>query len=66
MGIHVTNSKCILAVWGKDAPSFIWQGAEAFKKDLPDAKIVPVNSGHFAFENCCKEIANEIIQLFSN
>ena len=38
----------LLAIWGKDDPSFIWAGAEAFRKDLPNAKIVPVNSGHFA------------------
>ena len=50
----------LLAIWGKDDPSFIWAGALAFAKDLPDAKIVPVNSGHFALENCCREIAESI------
>ncbi len=50
----------LLAIWGKDDPSFIWAGAEAFTKDLPGAKIVPVNSGHFALENCCAEIADNI------
>lgn len=54
----------LLAIWGKDDPSFIWSGAEAFKKDLPDAKIVPVNSGHFALENCCAEIAENILSFF--
>lgn len=38
----------LLAVWGREDPSFIWAGAEAFRKDLPDARIVPVASGHFA------------------
>lgn len=55
----------LLAVWGKDDPSFIWAGAEAFSKDLPDAMIVPVNSGHFALENCCREIADEINRFFA-
>lgn len=55
----------LLAIWGKDDPSFIWVGAEAFKKDLPNARIVPVNSGHFALENCCAEIAQEIISFFA-
>lgn len=50
----------LLAIWGKDDPSFIWAGAEAFRKDLPDAKIVPVDSGHFALENRCAEIAENI------
>lgn len=54
----------LLAVWGRNDPSFIWAGAEAFKKDLPDARIVPVESGHFALENKCREIAEEIINYF--
>ncbi len=54
----------LLAIWGKDDPSFIWAGAEAFRKDLSDAKIIPVNSGHFALENCCKEIAEHIKEFF--
>ena len=54
----------LLAIWGKDDPSFIWAGAEAFKKDLPEAKIIPVNSGHFALENCCREIADNILRVF--
>lgn len=58
------NQPRLLAVWGKNDPSFIWQGALSFKKDLPDAKIVPVASGHFALENCAREIAEEILQFF--
>lgn len=54
----------LLAIWGKDDPSFIWPGAEAFSKDLPDARIIPVNSGHFALENCCTEIAENIRKFF--
>ena len=54
----------LLAIWGKEDPSFIWAGALAFAKDLPDAKIVPVNSGHFALENCCSEIAENIRAFF--
>lgn len=47
----------LLAVWGKNDPSFVWQGAEAFKKDLPTAQINFVDSGHFALESHCAEIA---------
>lgn len=54
----------LLAVWGKNDPSFIWQGAEAFKKDLPDAEIHLVNSGHFALETHCAEIADLIKKCF--
>lgn len=54
----------LLAVWGKDDPSFVWAGAMAFAKDVPNAKIIPVNSGHFALENCCQEIADSIKEFF--
>jgi len=56
----------LLAVWGRHDPSFIWAGAEAFRKDLPNAKIVPVESGHFALENRCAEIAAEIGGFFQD
>lgn len=55
----------LLAVWGKEDPSFIWQGALAFAGDLPEAKIVPVASGHFALENRCDEIAENILEFFA-
>ena len=50
----------LLAVWGKNDPSFIYPGAEAFKKDLPKAKVYFVNSGHFAIETHAKEMADYI------
>lgn len=58
------NQPKLLAVWGKNDPSFIWQGAEAFKKDLPAAQINFVDSGHFALESHCKEIATLIKKFF--
>ena len=54
----------LLAVWGKNDPSFIYQGAEAFKKDLPNAEIHFVNSGHFALETHAVEIARLIREVF--
>lgn len=54
------NQPKLLAVWGKNDPSFIWQGAQAFKKDLPSAQIEFVDSGHFALESHCAEIAASI------
>lgn len=59
------NQPKLLAVWGKNDPSFIWQGAEAFKKDLPAAQINFVDSGHFALESHCKEIATLIKKFFA-
>ena len=54
----------LLAVWGKNDPSFIPAGAEAFRKDLPNADVRFVNSGHFALESCCGEIAGLIREFF--
>ena len=56
----------LLAIWGKYDPSFVWAGAEAFRRDVPEAKIVPVESGHFALENRCAEIATEIRGFIQN
>lgn len=56
----------LLAVWGKNDPSFIPAGAEAFRRDLPDAEIHFVDSGHFALENCCEEIAELIMKFCYN
>lgn len=51
------NQPPLLAVWGKNDPSFIPAGAEAFKRDVPDAVVKFVDSGHFALESHHSEIA---------
>ena len=38
----------LLAVWGKNDPFFLPSGAEAFKRDLPDAEVRFFDTGHFA------------------
>lgn len=50
----------LLAVWGKNDPSFIPAGVEAFRRDLPQAVVKFVDSGHFALESHHTEIAAEI------
>jgi pimeloyl-ACP methyl ester carboxylesterase len=47
----------LLAVWGKNDPFFVPAGAEAFRRDLPDADIRFFDTGHFALETHAKEIA---------
>jgi pimeloyl-ACP methyl ester carboxylesterase len=47
----------LLAIWGKNDPFFIPAGAEAFRRDLPDAKIQFLDTGHFAIETHVMEIA---------
>jgi pimeloyl-ACP methyl ester carboxylesterase len=48
----------LLAIWGKNDPFFIPAGAEAFRKDLPDARIQFLDTGHFATETHVVEIAS--------
>lgn len=50
----------LLAVWGKHDPFFLPAGAEAFKRDIPDAEIRFYNTGHFALETHVQEIATAI------
>ena len=50
----------VLAVWGKNDPIFVPAGAEAFKRDVPDAEIHFVDSGHFALEDHAEEIGEYI------
>lgn len=46
----------VLAIWGKNDPFFIPPGAEAFKRDVPEADVRFVDSGHFALETHVHEI----------
>ena len=47
----------LLAIWGKNDPFFVPAGAEAFGKDLPNARIQFLDTGHFALETHVIEIA---------
>jgi pimeloyl-ACP methyl ester carboxylesterase len=47
----------LLAIWGKNDPFFIPAGAKAFQKDLPNAKVQFLDTGHFAIETNVVEIA---------
>lgn len=52
-----------LAVWGKNDPFFLPAGAEAFRRDIPDAEVHFVDAGHFPLETHLDEIAG-IIRAF--
>jgi len=47
----------LLAIWGKNDPFFIPAGAEAFRKDIPNAQVRFLDTGHFATETHGVEIA---------
>ena len=50
----------LLAAWGKNDPYFLPPGAEAFKRDIPDADVRLFDTGHFALETHAREIAESI------
>jgi pimeloyl-ACP methyl ester carboxylesterase len=49
-----------LAVWGKNDPFFLPPGAEAFRRDIPEADVRFLDTGHFALETHASEIAAAI------
>ncbi len=55
-----THKPRLLAVWGKNDPFFLPAGAEAFKRDIPDAVVRFFDAGHFALETHAGEIASAI------
>ena len=55
----------LLAVWGKNDPFFLPPGAEAFKRDNPNAEVHFFDTGHFALETHHREIG-ETIRTFLN
>jgi pimeloyl-ACP methyl ester carboxylesterase len=50
----------LLAIWGRNDPFFLPPGAEAYKRDLPDAEVRLLDTGHFALETHASEIADAI------
>lgn len=53
----------LVAVWGKSDPFFVPPGAEAFKRDLPDADVSIVDGGHFLNDSNPQVIAAGIKKL---
>jgi pimeloyl-ACP methyl ester carboxylesterase len=49
-----------LAAWGRNDPFFLPAGAEAFKRDMPNAVVRFFDTGHFALETHAGEIATAI------
>jgi pimeloyl-ACP methyl ester carboxylesterase len=52
-----THKPPFLVVWGKNDPFFLPAGAEAFRRDIPDAVIRFFDTGHFALETHASDIA---------
>jgi pimeloyl-ACP methyl ester carboxylesterase len=54
-----------LAAWGDKDPFFLPPGAEAFKRDIPNATIKFFDTGHFALETHVNEIGQEILNFLA-
>lgn len=54
-----------LIVWGKNDPFFVPAGAEAFLDDLPQARLVWLDSGHFVLDENAATVAAEIKASFA-
>ena len=55
-----TKRPPLLAVWGNSDPFFLPPGAEAFRRDNPNAEVHFYDTGHFALETHVQEIASTI------
>lgn len=55
-----THKPPLLAVWGRNDPFFLPPGAEAFRRDIPNAIVRFFDTGHFALETHAAEIAMAI------
>jgi pimeloyl-ACP methyl ester carboxylesterase len=55
----------LLAIWGKYDPFFIPPGAEAFKRDNPNATVQFLDTGHFALETHVEEVAAAMRELLA-
>jgi pimeloyl-ACP methyl ester carboxylesterase len=55
----------LLAIWGKHDPFFIPPGAEAYKRDNPNAQVQFLDTGHFATETHVVEIAAAMRQFLA-
>lgn len=60
-----TRQPPLLAVWGKNDPFFLPAGAEAFKRDIPNADIRFFDTGHFALETHAREIGAAIREFLA-
>ena len=50
----------VLAVWGRNDPFFLPAGAEAYRRDVPDAEVHLLDTGHFALETHLDAIAGYV------
>jgi len=52
--------------WGQNDIFFTREGGEAYLRDLPDAEMHRLDSGHFAVEDCLEQIATNIQRFYDD
>jgi pimeloyl-ACP methyl ester carboxylesterase len=60
-----THRPPLLAAWGKNDPIFLPPGAEAFRRDIPNAVVRFFDTGHFALETHVAEIGATIREFLA-
>jgi pimeloyl-ACP methyl ester carboxylesterase len=55
----------LLAIWGKHDPYFIPAGAEAFRRDIPEAEVRFLDTGHFALETHVETIVETMREFLA-
>ena len=53
----------LLAIWGRNDPFFLPAGAEAYRKDIPNATVQFLDTGHFAIETHVAEIGAAMMEF---
>ncbi len=61
-----TSKPPLLAIWGRFDPFFIPAGAEAFKRDNPNAQVQLLDTGHFALETNVQDVAVAMRQFLAS
>ena len=55
----------VLILWGNKDPLFIPPGAEGYLRDVPGAKLVWLDAGHFVLDENLRTVATEIRAAFA-
>jgi len=55
----------MLILWGKNDPFFTVEGAKAYQRDIPNAELHLIDTGHFALEDSSDFIAERIREFLS-
>jgi pimeloyl-ACP methyl ester carboxylesterase len=55
----------VLAAWGQNDPAFLPAGAKAYQRDLPNAQVHLIDTGHFALETHADAIGKLILDFLA-